>query len=63
MQRKRRRIVDETGLSNPELQKEMIYSWEKGFIEDKEQQNTHSPKKTIWRKDEVERVAKRSQNN
>ena len=48
-----RRIVDEIGLSNPELQKEMIYSWEKGFIEDKEQENTHSPKKTIWRKDDL----------
>ena len=31
----------------------MIYSWEKGFIEDKEQENTQSPKKTILRKDEL----------
>ena len=31
-----RRIGDETGLLNPDLRKEMIYSWEKGFIEDKE---------------------------
>ena len=45
-----RRIVDETGLSNPELRKEMIYSCEKGFIEDKEKENTQSPQKTILRK-------------
>ena len=42
-----RRIVAETGLSNSELRKEMIYSWEKGFIEDKEMENTKSPQKTI----------------
>ena len=48
-----RRIVDETGLSNPELQKEMIYSWEKGFFEDTEQDDTQSPKKKILRKDEL----------
>ena len=46
-----RRIFDETGLSNPELRKEMIYSWEKRFIEDKEMENTKSPQKTILRKD------------
>ena len=46
-----RRIVDETGSSNPELRKEMIYSCEKGFIEDKEKENTQSPQKTILRKD------------
>ena len=48
-----RRIVDETGLSNPELRKEMIFSWEKKFIEDKEQENSQSPRKTILRKDEL----------
>ena len=31
----------------------MIYSWEKGLIEDKEQENKQSPKKTILRKDEL----------
>ena len=31
----------------------MIYSWEKGFIEDKDQENTQCPKKTILRKDEL----------
>ena len=46
-----RRIVDETGLLNPELRKEMIYSWEKGFIEDKEAEHIQSPQKTILRKD------------
>ena len=44
-------IVDETGLSNSEIRKEMIYSWEEGFTEDKEKENTHSPQKTILRKD------------
>ena len=48
-----RRIVDETGLSNPELRKAMIYSWEKRFIEDKEQEKTQSPKKLIFCKDEL----------
>ena len=46
-----RRIVDETGLLNPELRKEMIYSWEKGFIENKEAEHIQSPQKTILRKD------------
>ena len=45
------RIVDETVISNPELRKEMIHSWEEGFIEDKEKENTQSPQKTILRKD------------
>ena len=31
----------------------MIYSWEKGFIEDKEKENTQSPKKTILRKEDL----------
>ena len=42
-----RRIVDETGLLKPELRKEIIYSWEKGFIEDKELEQSKSPPKTI----------------
>ena len=45
-----RRIVDETGLLNPELRKEMLY-WEKGFIEDKELEQSKSLPKTILRKD------------
>ena len=46
-----RRIVDITGLLNTELRKEMIYSWEKGFIEVDKKENTQSPQKTILRKD------------
>ena len=46
-----RRLVDETGLLNPDLRKEMIYSWEKGFIEDKVEDQSKSPSKTILRKD------------
>ena len=30
-----RRTVEETSTINPELRKEMLYSWERGFIEDK----------------------------
>ena len=43
--------MDETGLLNPDLRKEMIYSWEEGFIEDKEPEQIKSPPKTILRKD------------
>ena len=46
-----RRLVDETGLLNPDLRKEMIYSWEKRFIEDKVEDQSKSPLKTILRKD------------
>ena len=46
-----RRLVDETGLLNPDLRKEMIYSWEKGFIEDKVEDQCKSPPKTIVGKD------------
>ena len=31
-----RRIVDETSTKNPEHRKELLYSWERGFIEDKQ---------------------------
>ena len=30
-----RRTVEETSTINPELRKEMLYSWERGFVEDK----------------------------
>ena len=46
-----RKLVDETGLLNPDLRKEMIYSWEKGFVEDKVGNQCKSPPKTILRKD------------
>ena len=46
-----RKLVDETGLLNPDLRKEMIYSWEKGFGEDNVENQCKSPPKTILRKD------------
>ena len=46
-----RKLVDETGLLNTDLQKEMIYSWEKRFVEDKVENQCKSPPKTILRKD------------
>ena len=49
-----RRTVDETSTINLELRKEMLYSWERGFIEDKPEdsvsQRQWSPK--LIRKDE-----------
>ena len=48
-----RRIVNAAGKSNPELRKEKIYFWEKRFIEDKEDETTLSPKKTILRKNDL----------
>ena len=45
--------MDAAGQYNPELRKEMIYSWEKGIIKDKEEKNSPSPKKTILRKDDL----------
>ena len=46
-----RKLVDETGLLNPDLRKEMINSWEKGFVEDKVENQCKSPPKTKLRKD------------
>ena len=40
------RLVDETSTIKPDLRKELLYSWEKGFIEDKpaeEQNHAWSP--------------------
>ncbi|XP_063713803.1 uncharacterized protein LOC134841699 [Symsagittifera roscoffensis] len=48
-----RRVVNAAGQSNPELRKAKIYSWEKGFIEDKEDETALPPKKTILRKDDL----------
>ena len=36
-----RRTVDETSTINAELRKEMLYSWERGFIEDKPELTTN----------------------
>ena len=46
-----RKLVDETELLNPDLRKEMIYSWEKGFVKDKVENQCKSPSKTILQKD------------
>ena len=35
-----RRIVDETSTLNPDLRKELLYSWQYGFIEDKPREDT-----------------------
>ena len=48
-----RRVVNAAGQSNPELRKAKIYSWEKGFIEDKEDETTLSLKKTSLRRDDL----------
>ena len=45
--------MDETGLLNPDLRKEMTYSWEKGFVEDKVENQCKSSPKTILRKDSL----------
>ena len=45
--------MNAAGQSNPELRKEKIYSWEKAFIEDKEDETTLSPKKKILPKDDL----------
>ena len=42
-----RGILDAAGQSNTKLRKEMIYCWDRGFIEDKEEEKSPSPKKTI----------------
>ena len=55
-----RRIVDETSTTNPELRKELLYSWERGFIEDKPEnivsQNQWTP--ILLRKDEGRKSVK-----
>ena len=43
-------IVYAAGQSNPNFRKKMKYSWEKGFIKDKEEEPTRSPKKTYCAK-------------
>ena len=51
--------MDKTSTINPDLRKELLYSWEKGFIEDKpaeEQNNAWSP--VLLRKDENRKSGK-----
>ena len=45
-----RRIVDETSTINPELRKELLYSWDYEFIEDKPEEL--EPSTNLLRKDE-----------
>ena len=45
-----RRIVEAAGQPNPELRKEIIYSWEERIQLDKKDETTISPKKSILRK-------------
>ena len=48
--------MNAAGQSNPEPRTQKgkdIYSWEKVFIEDKEDETTLSPKKKILRKDDL----------
>ena len=52
-----KRIIDETSIINPELRKELLYSWEYGFIEDKpEQVEPRSP--NLLRNDEGRKSGK-----
>ena len=49
-----RRLADETSTINPDLRKELLYSWEKGFIE--EQTNVWPP--VLLCKDEIRKSGK-----
>ena len=51
-----RRIVGETSTINPELRKELLYSWEYGFIEDKPEDL--DPSTNLLRKDENRKSGK-----
>ena len=53
-----RRIVDETSTINPKLRKELIYSWERGFIEDKQTTSNDSWSGSFLRKHEQRKSGK-----
>ena len=53
-----RRIVDETSTINPELRKELLYSWERGFIEDKQTTSNDSWLGSFLRKHEQRKSVK-----
>ena len=53
-----RRVVDETGTINPDLRKELLYSWQYGFIEDKPQEAELSRSPNLLRKDENRKSGK-----
>ena len=47
-----RRVVEETSTINPDLWKELLYSWQYGFIEDKPQAGERSGLPNLLRKDD-----------
>ena len=53
-----RRVVDETSTINPELRKELLYSWERGFIEDKQNAETDNWSGNFLRKHEQRKSGK-----
>ena len=53
-----RRIVDETSTINPELRKELLYSWDRGFIEDKQIDETGNWSGNFLRKHEQRKSGK-----
>ena len=55
-----RRTVEETSTINPELRKEMLYSWERGFVEDKPEDiiNQRQWSLILLRKDEGRKSGK-----
>ena len=53
-----RRVVDETSTINPELRKELLYSWERGFIEDKQTAVTDNWSGSSLRKHEQRKKGK-----
>ena len=53
-----RRIVDETSTINRELRKELLYSWERGFIEDKQSAETDNWSGNFLRKHEQRKSGK-----
>ena len=58
-----RRTVYETSTINPELRKEMLYSWKRGFVEDKPDDivNQRQSSSILLRKDEGRKAVKLSQ--
>ena len=57
-----RRIADETRTINPDLRKELLYSWQYGFIEDKPQKDALTGSPTLLRKDENRKSGKALKN-
>ena len=53
-----RRVVDETSPINPELRKELLYSWERGFVEDKQTAETDNWSGDFLRKHEQRKSGK-----